>query len=178
LGLVLLRPEWAGDDISSPAFYSAGTAARLVSHEPDAEGCEIVVRGAYRFEIEQEIMGESLHQAWVRPLSETLMSEQDPDVIELRRRLIERIERLAGELGERFDLDLEQIRALRHLAPFEQMVNRLATQLDEPPTRKLQLLRATLPDRALHLLTLLHSRQRVLDVLRPYRWTSAAAATN
>jgi hypothetical protein len=62
--------------------------------------------------------------------------------------------------------------------PFEEVVNRLAADLDLPPLCKLGLLVEALPDRALELLKILRSRRTVVDLLRPFRHLAAGSELN
>lgn len=176
VGTVLLRND--GDYDDPPAVHEAGTATRLVDLRETAEGCEIVLRGEFRFEVERELDGGPCREAVVRPIHEAEFSEQDPDVQTLRNEIVERVESLALELGERFELDAEQLQELRADLPFEALVNHLAANLEVPPERKLELLRDELPERAQNLATILRCRQEVLDVLRPYRHLAATAEIN
>ena len=61
---------------------------------------------------------------------------------------------------------------------FEQLVNRIAAEIDLPPLSKIGLLNDPLPERALHLLGILSSRRQVLDLLRPYRHLAADPELN
>ncbi len=168
LGLVLLR----ADQESVPgqaSVYGAGTAARLLDVEENDEGFHVVLEGCHRFEIERVVPAGFWREGWVQPMDEPYVSELDPDVQELRRQILALVIELSEELGERFALGREALQHLTQGLTFEAMVNHLAANLDMAPPKKLQLLRHALPDRALYLLTILRSRQKVLDVLRPYR---------
>ncbi|MEM1204133.1 MAG: LON peptidase substrate-binding domain-containing protein [Acidobacteriota bacterium] len=176
LGIVLLKPDWPGG--GAPPVYAAGTAARLMGLAELDDGCEIVLRGEFRFELEKEVSGHLGREALVRPVTEPSLSEQDPDVLHLRQEILQRTSRLSEELGNRFDLGADEMRDLSGDLTFEAMVNHLAANMEMSPVRKLQLLRHTVSERALHLLTILRSRQQVLDVLRPYRHLAADAERN
>ena len=76
---------------------------------------------------------------------------------------------LAAELGESFPLSGDEIEELGEESPFEELVNRVAAELDLPVLRKLQLLVESLPERGLSVLSILRSRKQVVDLLRPYR---------
>ena len=168
LGLVLLR---TGNE-SMPgeaSVYGAGTAARLIDVDENEQGCQIVLEGRHRFEIERVVPAGCWREGWVLPMDEPYVSELDPDVRELRRQILALVIELSAELGERFALGREQLHPLTQGLTFEAMVNHLAANLDMAPPKKLQLLRHALPERALYLLTILRSRRKVLDVLRPYR---------
>lgn len=168
------EPTRDGSDL-----FPAGTAGRVMRIEAaDEGGCDIVLRGEYRFELEREVTTRTFREVLVRPVREPRLSELDPGIREVRGELVTVVGGLAAELGTSFDLDADQMRALHLETSFEALVNRLATELDLAPIRKLRLLSQTLPDRALHLLELLRSRRRVLDVLRPYRHLAEAAELN
>lgn len=170
IGLVLsLDDEDLFFDALPSIDIDAGTSARLLSLERDDEGCAVVLEGERRFRVERELSGGRWREAWVRPIEEPEISELDPDVRSMRRELLARTLELATELGDRFDLDVEQLRLLGSDLTFEAMVNHLAANIDMAPVKKLQLLRSTLPDRALSLLTILRGRQQMLDLLRPFR---------
>lgn len=79
-------------------------------------------------------------------------------------------------LPEGTDLELPAVRL--PLFPLPNVVNVLAAHLDLPALRKLQLLAEPLPERALSVLGILRARQKVLDLLRPYRHLAAGAEYN
>ena len=168
----------SGGEESGESFFDAGTATRLIDVRSEQDRCEIVLRGEYRFTVDREIAEGPCREAWVQRIDEPSLSEFDPDVQSLRYELLRRTVDLAHELGERFALDVSQVRQLHAALPFEAMVNNLAANMDVAASRKLQLLRVALPDRALHLLTILRSRQQILDVLRPYRHLARSAECN
>ncbi len=178
IGTVLLQPDGEPDARIEPSVFAAGTAARLIEVESGEQGCDIVLRGEFRFEVEREIGEGPCREAWVRPILEPKLSEVDPEIRTVRRELLACAASLAGELGARFALDPEQVQDLFGELRFEEIVNRLAAHLDIAPLRKLQLLRDRLPDRALHLLSILRSRQQVLDILRPFRHLADNARLN
>ncbi len=179
IGMVLLRPGWEDDYEGRPPVYDAGTAGRLedVEYLPDGRS-NIVLRGEFRFEIEREF-GERLYRlARVRPVREPDEALCDVDLAALRRRILATAGSLRAEMGERFPLADGSLAELTQTASTEEFVNRIAATLDVPPLRKLQLLSADLPQRAERVLSILHSRQRVLDLLRPFRHLAAGAETN
>jgi Lon protease-like protein len=178
IGMVLLKPGGREDDEGRPEIFDAGTAGRLIAVDflPDGRS-NIVLRGGFRFEVERELDTRPYRQAIVRPLEEPEVAERDPDLVALRRDLLELTGSLAREMGERFPLDGEALTDLSS-AELEEMVNRLAAELDLPPRRKLQLLVEGLPERAANLLRILRARRRVLDLLRPFRHLASAHETN
>lgn len=169
IGMVLLKPGGREDEDGRPEIFEAGTAGRMIAVDflPDGRS-NIVLRGGFRFEVERELDTRPYRQAIVRPLEELEVAERDPDLVALRRDLLELTASVAREMGERFPLD-EQAVAELPAVELEELVNRLAAELDLPPRRKLQLLVESLPERAANLLGILRARRRVLDLLRPFR---------
>lgn len=177
LGTVLLRPEHEENAVQGPMVFTAGTAARLLDYEMHDEGCDIVLRGEYRFQVERELGESPRLEGLVRPLSEPRLSE-GIEVQHLQRELLDCTLSLARQLGDRFPLDDEQFSDLLCGADFEQVVNQLSAHLDLSPLRKLKLLQDPLPERARHLAEILRSRCQVLDTLTPFRHLAAAADRN
>jgi len=168
IGTVLLKPAWA-QETPDDDVYSAGTAGRIVGLWQHEDGCDILLRGEYRFVVEREISHGPYRAAVVRPVLEPALNEGDPGIQVVRSELIECTLGLSGELGSSFALDEEQLSELEEDLSFEEVVNLLAANLDLAPLRKQQLLSEMLPDRALNLLSILRGRRQVLDVLRPFR---------
>jgi Lon protease-like protein len=171
IGMVLLKPGW--DDVEDdprPGIFHAGTAGRLVAvdHLPDGRS-NIVLRGEFRFEVEREVDGRPYREALVHPLAEAEPDEDDPEVVTARRDLLALLARLAAEMGERLPIGTAEIAELGAGHRFVELINRVAAELDLPALRKLQLLARPLDERAGELLGILRSRQRVLDLLRPFR---------
>lgn len=168
VGIVLLKPEWAqqgGEDV-----FKAGTAGRLLGVETHDAGCDVLLRGEYRFELEQEIAAGPCRAAVVRPVTEPSLGEADPGVRLVRGELVDHVFNLAGELGESFPLPEDEIFELcDDDVGFEEVVNFLSAHLDLTPLAKLELLNNDLPERALHLLTILKSRLQLVEVLRSFR---------
>ena len=107
-----------------------------------------------------------------------MVDESDAGVLAVRSEILEVSERLDREMGERFPFDLSEVRELAEGGTFESLVNRLAAELDVPARRKLDLLEQSLIDRSVEVLNILRSRQRVLDLLRPFRHLAAGAEHN
>jgi len=179
IGMVLLRPGWVEDDGQKPPIHPTGTAGRLESIEPLPDGrSNIVLYGDFRFEIEHEFGERPYRLARVRRLVEPDVTFSDIDLPATRRDISGLAEKLSAEMGERFPLPGDSLRELLSAASTEELVNRIASDLDVPALRKQQLLAADLPERAQSLLSILRSRQRVLDLLRPYRHLAAGAEHN
>jgi uncharacterized protein len=178
LGLVLLKPEGGLSAAGQPAVFPGGTASRVVEAEilPDGRS-NLLLHGEFRFELQRELPGTPYREALVRPLAEPELDEQDAGIVAVRRGLVAAVRRLSGELGDRFTLAESAVEELDDCL-FEELVNRIAVRLDLPPLRKLQLLVESLPDRALSLLAILGSRQKVVDLLRPYRHLAGTSQLN
>lgn len=177
LGTVLLRPEQDGKEAQGPMVFTAGTATRLLDYEMHDEGCDILLRGEYRFQVERELGEGPRLEGLVRPLTEPRLSA-GIEVQDLQRELLDCTISLARQLGDRFPLDDEQLGDLLCGATFEQVVNQLSAHLDFSPLRKLKLLQDPLPERARHLAEILRSRCQVLDALNPFRHLAASANRN
>jgi Lon protease-like protein len=178
IGLVLLKPDGGLSAAGQPAVFPGGTATRLVDAEllPDGR-TNLLLQGEFRFELQREIGGATYREALVRPLAEPEVNERDAGVVAVRRGLLAALRVLHGELGDRFPIAAGTVEELGECT-FEEMVNRVATELDLPPLRKLQLLVDSLPDRALSVLAILHSRHQVVDLLRPFRHLAAGSHHN
>jgi Lon protease-like protein len=177
VGMVLIKP---GEPAASePEIFTAGTAGQLVEVDPLPDGRSLIrLRGGFRFTVEREVAGQPYRQAIVRPCEDS-SGEDDSRLAAARRDLLDLAGALRGELGDRFPFDEDAMAALRQpRVTSEEVVNRLAAELDVPPLRKLQLLAAELPQRARDLTSILRARQRVLDLLRPYRQLAAGAEHN
>lgn len=167
IGVVLLKPGWVQSYEGTPEIFPGGTAGRLMDVEELHDGsANILLWGDFRFELEREQTGGPYRQAVVRPLAEPWLNEQDAGIVLVRDSILSYIRVLAAELGESFPLSTEE---LGEGSPFEELVNRIAAELDVPVLRKLQLLVESLPERGLSVLSILRSRKQVVDLLRPYR---------
>lgn len=182
IGMVLLKPGWQGSGLNDvPAVFPAGTAGRLVSVRTLADGrSNIRLRGEFRFAIDREVdsLDTPYRQALVRPLSEPEPHPEEPSSVALRREILSKAVRLRTQMGALFPLDPEALAELSSRARLAEVVNRLAQELDVPPLRKMQLLAEELEDRGASLLQILRSRERVLDLLRPFRHLRDAAPNN
>jgi uncharacterized protein len=176
IGIVLLKPGWGRDYAGRPEIFPGGTAGLLVDVEPQPDGTSsIVLQGDFRFEVECEVGAETYREALVQPVEEPRLDETDPAILAVRHSLGELVDALVRELGESFPLRAE---ALATDLSFAELVNRIAADLDVSALRKLELLYESLPDRALSLLSLLRSRQQVLDLLRPFRHLAESSDRN
>lgn len=155
-------------------IHAYGVVARLVRLEALAGACDVLLRGEARLRLAQPKLVEPGQVATVFPLEEPEISEQDPDVAGLRREIVGVVEGLVREHED----DFVEGYVLGAGTPFEEMVNRLASEPDWALGRKLQMLRDSLPDRALHLLTLLRGRRQLLDLLQPFRHLTDGVDTN
>ena len=176
IGLVLLKPGPRGQ---RPEVFPDGTAGRIVRCEllPDGR-TQVLLHGEFRFELDHEIPGEPYRQALVRPIEEPLWNEGDAGIVLVKRALLALARSLAGELGDAFPLAAPELDGLAAGSGFEELVNRIAAELDLPAVQKLALLCESLPDRALSVLSILHSRRQVVAELRPFRHLSGQSQLN
>ena len=167
LGVVLMKPGPRMDAEGRPEIFPGGTAARVLDLETQADGhADLLLYGEFRFELEREIEG-PYRQAVVRPVAEPWLNERDAGIVAVRQGILRLLRSLTHELGDKLPLDVEDL-ATNDCA-FEELINRVAARVDVPAVRKLQLLTESLPERGLSVLSILRSRQQVVDLLRPYR---------
>jgi Lon protease-like protein len=167
LGIVLLKPGLPADPEGRPAIFPGGTAARVLDLETQPDGAaDLLLHGEFRFELEREISG-PYRQAVVRPVEEPWLNERDAGIRAVRGSIVRFLRSLEEELGDKLELDVTNLASGE--VDFEELINRIAAKVDLPPLRKLQLLTESLPERGLSVLSILRSRQQVLDLLRPYR---------
>jgi Lon protease-like protein len=165
LGVVLLKPGWRQ---GRSEIFPGGTAARVMDLETLADGhSELLLYGEFRFELERELGDDPYRQALVRPVEEPWLNESDAGVVAMRKAIVGLLRALAAELGDRLPLDVDDLASGN--CAFEELVNRIAARVDVPPLRKLQLLTESLPERGLSVLSILRSRQQVVEMLRPFR---------
>jgi Lon protease-like protein len=178
IGVVLMKPVWEGA-ASRPEVFPGGTAGRMIDVEflPDGRS-NVLLRGEFRFELKRELATDPYPQALVRPIVEPALDEADAGIQVVRGGILQTTRSLAAELGESFPISTDEIEDLAGMCCFEELVNRLAAELDLPALRKLQLLIESLPDRALSVLSILRSRQQVVDLLRPYRHLAGTSQLN
>lgn len=179
IGVVLLKPGWVQGYEGNPEVFPGGTAGRLLDIEELPDGSSnILLYGDFRFELEREHAGGPYRQAVVRPVAEPWLNEQDAGIVAVRDSILGLLHALAADLGESFPLRLDELDGLGEESPFEELVNRVAAELDVPALRKLQLLVESLPERGLSVLSILRSRKQVVDLLRPYRHLSGRSQLN
>lgn len=170
IGLVLVKPGNEEADEGHRAIFPGGTAGQLMDCEllPDGRS-NIVLEGRFRFVVRYEVGFEPYREALIQPVEEPRYSNEDAGIQMVRSEILDLASRLAAESSGKFPFDGEKLADLRSHSSFEEVVNAVSADLDVPILRKLQLLVAALPDRALNLLSILKARQRVLDLLRPFR---------
>ena len=192
IGLVLVKPhrrhaqespgpEHRGDGgLPHPReIFPGGTAGRLVDVEPLPDGrSNIVLEGQFRFVVRYEVTAEPYRRAVVEPVEEPTYSDGDAGIQMVRGEILDLGRLLAEETSGHFPFDEERLTELRTHSSFEEVVNAFSAGLDVPTLRKLQLLVAALPDRALNLLSILKARHRVLELLRPFRPLAENAEQN
>jgi Lon protease-like protein len=167
LGVVLMKPGPRLDAEGRPEIFPGGTAARVMDLERMPDGhSDLVLYGDFRFELEREIAG-PYRQGVVRPVAEPWLNERDAGVVAVRQGVVRLLRSLREEIGDKLPLDVDELAA--DDCAFEELINRVAARVDVPVVRKLQLLTESLPERGLSVLSILSSRQQVLDLLRPFR---------
>jgi len=177
IGMVLLKPGWQGAANGDPEVFACGTAGRLSHLEMLDDGrSNIVLCGEFRFLVEKEIESAPYRQALIVPVTEPFVSETLSDVAELRSDIAASVLVLSRRMGSRFPvrLDAAQVQS----APLQRLVNTVAAELDLPIENKLDLLHRDLLERAERVRSILESRIRVLDLLDPYRRSSAHPELN
>lgn len=180
IGVVLLKPGWVQSYEGRPDIFPGGTAGRLLDVDflPDGKA-NVLLYGDFRFQLEREVGEEPYRQALVRRIDEPWLNEQDAGIVTVRRSILEHVRSLSSELGESFPLDPEAVEELdEETPPFEELVNRLAADLDIPVLRKLHLLTEPLPERGLSVLSILRNRTQVVGMLRPFRHLSQGSELN
>ncbi|HET9210815.1 MAG TPA: LON peptidase substrate-binding domain-containing protein [Thermoanaerobaculia bacterium] len=167
IGIVLMKPGPRLDREGRPEIFPAGTAARVMDLETGPGGhADLLVHGELRFELDHEIAG-PYRQGVVRPVEEPWLNERDAGIVAVRQTIVRLLRELSGEMGDKLQLDVDGL-ASGEVA-FEELINRIATRMDVPAVRKLQLLTESLPERGLSVLSILRSRKVVFDMLRPFR---------
>lgn len=171
VGLVLVKPKAAPSGSGDHReIFPGGTAGRLVDVEAQPDGRSVIeLEGEFRFMIRAEVGSSPYREALIEPVEEPTYNNQDAGIQMVRGEILDLAERLAREASDAFPFDDGKVAALRTASSFEEVVNAFSAEIDLPILRKLQLLVAALPDRALNLLNILKSRKQVLDLLRPFR---------
>lgn len=172
LGTVLVDTRRGTDERGRRVVFPGGTAGRVVRVERLDDGrWRLSMVGESRFRITEEIAERPFREAWVELVAEPELREDDAGIVAVRRELLALVGllRVKDALGGEFELDAGDLLALGIDASFEELVNRLAAEIDLPAVRKLRLLARSLPDRALELIEVLTARRRLVEALRPYR---------
>jgi uncharacterized protein len=176
IGVVLMKPGPRLDREGRPEIYPAGTAARVMDLETAPDGhADLLIHGELRFELDHEIAG-PYRQGVVRPVEEPWLNERDAGIVAVRQAVVHLLRSLSEEMGDKLQLDVDGLAAGD--CDFEELINRVATRMDVPPPRKLQLLTESLPERGLSVLSILRSRKTVFDMLRPFRRRGTDPARN
>ena len=177
LGLVLAKPGWLVGYEAQQQIFSAGTAGRGTAVDFLEGGrATIALHGEFRFELEREVELEPYRQAVVHPVEEPHFDDRDAAIAAVRHGLVAFARGLAAD-SENAILTPDEISAISGRS-FEELVNRLASGLELPSLRKLQLLTESTLDRALSLLAILQQRCQANELLRPYRWLASRAPLN
>jgi Lon protease-like protein len=182
IGVVLLKPGSPLDLTGRPEIFPGGTAGRLLDADLLPDGCaNIVLHGEFRFRLQREVAVEPYRQALVEPVEEPWLNERDAGIVVVRGAILEMLRWLQAEVGENFffaEPEMAEMEDLSGSCLFEELVNRVAASLDVPPLRKQLLLQEAVPDRGLSVLSILRSRQQVIDRLRPFRHLAANSSLN
>jgi Lon protease-like protein len=160
-----------------PPLFALGTAGQLLEVQPLPDGrSNIVLRGHLRFEIEHEVKlpPSPYRRAVVRLLPEPPLEEEHPEVADLGAEIAALLQALRGECNGLLESTLESASG----RGLESLVNSLAATLDLPVPRKLVLLQQPPLERARSMVSILRSRRKLFDLLRPYRQLAAGAAFN
>ena len=182
IGMVLLKPGWQDSNEEAPPIYQSGTAGQLVKIDYLEDGrSNIVLRGRYRFQVEREFPSHPYRQALVSTLEDQRLVDQMPDARELREEIALLLSSLGRRTGRRTvgesRRDVASSRKRRvgldasaaQSTPLDELVNTIAAGLDIPVENKLDLLTEELPERASRVLSILRSRERVMNLLDPFR---------
>jgi Lon protease-like protein len=168
LGVVLLKPGPRLDPEGRLEIFPGGTAARVLDLETMPDGhSDLLLYGEFRFELEREIGDAPYRQAVVRPVEEPWLNERDAGIVAVRHDIESLLRSLGEELGDKLPLDVDDL--ISGDRAFEELINLIASRVDVPPVRKLQLLTESLPERGLSVLSILRGRRQVMDLLRPFR---------
>jgi Lon protease-like protein len=167
IGIVLMKPGPKLDAEGRPEIFPGGTAARVMDLETLPDGhADLLVYGEFRFELEREITG-PYRQGVVRPVEEPWLNERDAGIVAVRKAVLHLLRALSAELGDKLPLAVDDLAA--NDCAFEELINHIASRVDVPLMRKLQLLTESLPERGLSVLSILRNRKAVIDMLRPFR---------
>lgn len=179
LGVVLVKPGGQRQGLGRREIFPGGTVARITGSEllPDGRS-NLALEGQYRFLLRREVGREPYREALVERVAEPSYDDDDAGIQAVRGQILDAARLLALELAESFPLDDEALQTLDRQPTFEEVVNVIAAELDLPALRKLQLLVASLPDRALDVLSILRARKQMMDLLRPFRPLAEKAQHN
>jgi uncharacterized protein len=177
IGMVLMKPAAFPEE--PPEVFPEGTAGLLIDVDllPDGRS-NILLLGDFRFTIEREVASSPYRAALVHPHTEAPVNEREPGVLAMRQELVETIEHLAEQLGDRFPLRPDLLSREPEHQDFELLVNSIAADIDLPTMTKQTLLADGLAERANHLLAVLRGRAHLLDLLRPFRHLAGEAEWN
>jgi hypothetical protein len=177
---VLLKPaSLAGDPDPGLEFFRAGTLARLLDADFTSTRVDIWLHGEQRFELVRDLPARDYHRATVRLVDEPFVNESDAGIRAVRRDILALVRSLAEHLGGSFPLNADEAEELASAGyRFEEVINRIAAEIDLPPLRKLHLLLEAVPERGLSMLSILQGRQQVVDLLKPFRHLAAGAGSN
>lgn len=166
IGVVLLQHGTRATGDGNPPIYAQGTAALLTNYDALADGrSNILLRGEFRFRIEEEFPSHPYRQARVRPQQELPLADSEPEVAAWRAELLELLDFLSRHLHAPSAIEPPRGGEIA----LERVVNELSAGLDIPVLAKLDLLSRELPERTSRILSILRSRKQVLELLAPFR---------
>ncbi|HSM51606.1 MAG TPA: LON peptidase substrate-binding domain-containing protein [Thermoanaerobaculia bacterium] len=175
VGITLLVDD-ERDGVRTRRVANPGTAGRLVRVDPLPDGrYDIVLRGAFRIALGEEVAGRPYRQVRADPLFETEAGA--PPAADLREGLLDDLLALARSGAADLPVALETARALA-TGRFSELVNRLASGLELPAARRQLLLTLDLPARAGEVAAIVASRRRLLDSLAPFRHLAGDPLSN
>lgn len=175
VGIALLVDD-ERDGVRTRRVANPGTAGRLVRVEPLPDGrYDIVLRGAFRIALGEEVAGRPYRQVRADPLFETAAGT--PPAADVREGLLDDLLALARSGAADLPVALETARSLAE-GRFSELVNRLAAGLELPAARRQLLLTLDLPARAGEVAAIVASRRRLLDSLAPFRHLATDPLSN
>jgi len=177
LVVVTLLVDDEREGIRARRVASPGTAGRLVRVDPLPDGrFDIVLRGAFRIALGEEVPGRPYRQVRADPLFEAAAGALP--AVDLREGLLADL--LALERAGAADLPVpsETAVSLAGGGRFSELVNRLAAGLELPSARRQLLLTLDLPARAGEVAAIVASRRRLLDSLAPFRHLAVDPLSN
>ena len=141
LVVVLLKPGWKVDYESTPPVHDIATLGRLVEHERLEDGrFRIVLRGVERVRILEPEASELAEGKLYRVRRIEPAREHSPEPSEATSALLRAVRSRWNELLQKSGRSEPESQRVPDDAPFEELVNHVATFVDIPPHEKQKLL--------------------------------------